>query len=54
MSQIRTSATAQLICRNCRQKLTGRGLFWADGNGLIYCAAGIGPHVPVAREPEKS
>jgi hypothetical protein len=52
VSQIRTSATAELICRNCRRKLTGRGFFWTDEFGSIYCATAIGPHIAVAKEPD--
>lgn len=53
MSQIRTSATAELICRNCRKKLTFRGMFWADEDGDLYCHAAHGQHVAVAKEPGK-
>jgi hypothetical protein len=53
VSQIRTSATAQLICRFCRRKLTFRGMFWADEDGNLYCRVSHGQHVAVAKEPEK-
>lgn len=53
VSQIPASATTGMVCRNCRKKLTFRGMFWADENGDLYCHTAHGQHVAVAKEPEK-